>query len=127
LKLKTIKQNDCTVGVLTFGTFRCLTLELPDLDNQQDISCIPHGLYQCEKYHSNTHGWCVAIHDVLDRTFIRIHAGNFTRQILGCILVGSSITDIDGDGILDVSNSGNTMKKLMAILPDKFELEITRI
>lgn len=124
--LKTIKQHDCTVGVLNYGDFRCFTLELPDLDNKQNISCIPQGTYQCVKYHSNTHGLCIAIRDVLGRTNIRIHSGNFTRQILGCILVGQSLLDMDNDGIVDVSNSRDTLKKLMAILPDNFLLEITR-
>lgn len=124
--IQSIKQHDCTVGVLNYGDFRCFTLELPDLDNQPNISCIPQGTYKCSKFTSPTHGLCVAVHNVPNRTLIRIHTGNFTRQILGCILVGQSLVDIDNDGIIDVSNSGNTMKKLMSVLPNEFLLEIKR-
>lgn len=119
-----IYQNDCTVGVLNYGDFRCLTLELPNLNNAPNISCIPAGTYHCEKVVSGKFGVCVAVTNVYRRTFIRIHQGNYTRQIEGCILVGDSIKDIDKDGILDVTNSKNTFKKLMHELPDNFTLVI---
>lgn len=124
LKIKRTYQDDCTVGVLNFGGFRCLTLELPDLDNQQNISCIPAGRYRCKKIVSPSLGPCIDILDVLDRTYIRIHAGNYTSQILGCVLVGDSLKDINRDGVLDVTNSGATLKTLMLLLPDSFELVI---
>lgn len=126
VKINSIKQHDCTVGVLNYGDFRCFTLELPDLENKQNVSCIPHGTYECVKYHSNTHGQCIAIKNVIGRTNVRIHSGNFTRQILGCVLVGESLIDIDDDGVIDVSNSRRTLKKLLNVLPDNFQLEINR-
>jgi len=127
VSIKTISQRDCTIGVLNYSNFRCFTMELPDLDNQTNISCIPAGRYNCEKYYSQTHGWCIAILDVPNRTEIRVHPANYTRQLRGCIAVGESLKDIDKDGVFDVTSSGKTMGKLMAILPDKFEMEITRI
>jgi len=39
-------NDDCTIGRLHLNGFQCFTLELPDLDNQQDISCIPDGEYK---------------------------------------------------------------------------------
>jgi hypothetical protein len=119
-----IYQNDCTVGILETGDFRCFTLELPDLDNQQNISCIPDGTYTVNKHYSERLGACFNIQDVEGRTFIRIHTGNYTRQIQGCILVGSSLVDMDQDGTIDVSNSLSTLKRLFEEMPDEFKLTI---
>lgn len=124
LKITRIYQDDCTVGILNYKGFRCCTLELPDKNNQQDISCIPAGRYQCKKIVSPSLGDCINIENVLNRTYIRIHSGNYTSQILGCVLVGDSIKDINRDGVLDVANSKNTLNKLMDLLPESFELNI---
>lgn len=127
LTIKTIRQSDCTVGVLNYNGFRCLTLELPWKGNKSSISCIPPGLYQCAKITSQSLGECISIHNVVDRSYVRIHSGNYTSQILGCVLVGDSLKDINRDGILDVTNSKNTLSKLMAVLPELFTLTIERI
>lgn len=42
----------------------------------------------------------------------------------GCILVGNEFRDINNDGLVDVTNSKLTMKKLLNELPLEFELEI---
>ena len=115
---------DCTIGVLSCADFKCFTLELPNRGNQKNISCIPAGTYQASKYQSPTKGLVILLHGVQGRTYIEIHAGNYTNQILGCILVGDSIKFIDGDKIPDVSNSKDTLKKLLELLPDSFEVEI---
>ncbi len=122
--IKRLYLPECTVGRLSFGEFKCYTLELPWLNNKQDVSCFSSGVYLCRKIHSPTHGWCIEVCNVYGRTLIRIHSGNFTSDILGCILVGDSIKDINNDGISDVTNSKKTLRRLMAILPDEFELEI---
>lgn len=108
----------------TVDGFYCFGLELPWLDNQSSISCIPEGVYQCRKTHSNKNKYCIEIMNVTGRTNIQIHAGNYTRNIQGCVLVGDSIAMIDLDSIPDVSNSKLTLSKLMSHLPDSFELEI---
>jgi hypothetical protein len=120
-------QDDCTLGRLSFGDFKCFTLELPWLDNQQNISCIPAGLYQAEKRWSpGMKAWVIWLTDVEGRTWIYIHNGNYTRQILGCILVGDGIKYLDEDDIPDVTNSEKTFERLMALVSDKFEVEIRR-
>jgi len=53
------------------------------------------------------------IHEVDGRSWILIHAGNFTSQILGCILVGVEHRDFNGDGITDITNSRETLRKLL--------------
>lgn len=127
LKLNTIETPYNTIGVMEYGDFSCYTLELPWINNQQNISCIPAGTYECIKHVSPKFGDCISIKNVAGRSHILIHAGNFTEQTKGCILVGESIADIDRDGILDVAASRSTLEQLMLSLPDKFDIVINRL
>jgi len=89
------------------------TVELPWRDNQRSVSCIPEGEYEIEFTYSpkfKTNLW--EIKNVPNRSGIRIHAGNFTRQIEGCILPGMVFGDIDRDGIIDVVQSGTALSKI---------------
>ena len=125
LRIETWQRKDCTIGVLTYKDFQCFTLELPWLDNQEFISCIPRaGGYKGERFKSNKNGNCIAITNVLNRTHVQIHSGNYTRNVEGCILVGNSVKFLDSDTIPDVTSSVNTLKSLLAILPDTFPIEI---
>ena len=124
--IDTKMYEDCTLGRLYCEDFQCFTLELPWLDNQKNISCIPAGTYEAIKYESPKHGSVILLQDVPDRTFIEGHAGNYTRQILGCFLVGDGIKWLDSDSIPDVTNSGKTLKKLLDLLPDSFEVTFAR-
>ena len=117
---------DCTIGRLSYGTFRCLTLELPWLGNQRNVSCIPDGSYTAIKYDSPKHGPVLLIQDVDGRSMIEMHSGNFTYQIEGCILVGDSLKYLDNDSVLDVTNSKVTLRRLLAYLPDEVEVAIVR-
>ena len=124
INIKRWYHNDCTLGRLRVGEFQCFTLELPWLENQRSISCMPKGKYKAFKRQSPKNGLVIEFESVPDRSSIQIHSGNFTRQIEGCILVGSSITFLDGDTIPDVASSKVTLDKLLALLPDKFEVTI---
>lgn len=128
VQLSRIYQDDCTIGILecTKGNqkFRCFTLELPYRNNKSNISCIPRGEYPCYKTVSPKFGDCLAVDEVNGRSFIRIHKGNFTYQIEGCILVGDSLADINKDGIPDVTNSVKTLNALLEFLPSDFTLKI---
>ena len=126
LKIDTKSYDDCTIGRLEYGDFRCVTVELPWLGNEKNISCIPAGTYEAEKYQSPKHGNVVLFKNVVSRSMIEIHAGNYTRQIQGCILVGKSLTYLDDDTILDVTSSKDTLNKLMSNLPDQFTVQIMR-
>lgn len=119
-----IYQQDCTVGVMNFDSFRCFTLELPKDGNQPNISCIPEGTYNCRKITSPTLGECIDILEVPGRSYIRIHKGNYTSQIKGCILVGEALKDINGDLIIDVANSAVAFDKMMKATPKVFKLVI---
>jgi len=108
------------------GVFRFAfcTLELPWLDNAIRKSCIPAGVYYCVKRWSKKYGDHWLIQDVAGRTLILIHHGNYNSDTLGCILVGKEFKDINGDGLLDLTDSIATMNALRKIMPDKFKLEI---
>ena len=73
-------QPECTLGRLQYGDFRCFTLELPWLGNSRNISCIPAGTYKATKYGSPKHGAVLLLHNVHNRTYIEVHAGNYTLQ-----------------------------------------------
>lgn len=125
LRINRKNFHDCTIGRLTYGDFQCFTLELPWMANQKNISCIPRaGAYQGVKHTSPSNGACIAITNVKDRTHIQIHSGNFVRQIKGCIAVGDSIKFLDDDNIPDVTNSKNTLQRLLDVLPNEFLIEI---
>ena len=118
--------RDCTIGRLSYGQFRCLTLELPWLSNKRNVSCIPAGSYTAVKYDSPKYGPVLLFQNVEDRSMIEIHAGNFTYQIEGCILVGDSLKYLDNDSVLDVTNSKRTLHRLMAQLPGEIEVAVVR-
>lgn len=104
--------------------FKFVTLELPWVDNQKQISCVPEGEYNVvkrwsEKYRDHFH-----ILDVENRSYILCHHGNFNTDTKGCILPGENLAYIDDDNNLDVTYSRKTMGKLNMILPDKFKLII---
>jgi hypothetical protein len=130
LKIHRLEYNDKqTIGAMQVidgndVLFSCWTLELPDLENRSRISCIPSGIYSVKKRTSPKHKEHFHITNVPNRSYILIHSGNYHSDILGCILVGSNFKDINKDGYADVINSKATLKKLLAILPDEFELTI---
>jgi hypothetical protein len=126
IRIKRIhKRDDCTLSVLVYKEFMCKVLELPDLDNQRNISCIPEGLYKAKKRISPGKGYEVIEYiNVSNRTYIQLHHGNYTRQILGCQLPGKDFIDLDGDGIPDITNTKATLDELLSMLPDTFMIEV---
>ena len=122
------------------AVFQCKTLELPYLQNHQNISCIPEGEYIVDRITHRKFGVCYLVNDVPDREGILFHAGNFAAEriifekaiergvrkvdTLGCILVGLRHYDINGDCNIDVADSTRAMNALRAILPSRFKLII---
>ena len=104
---------------------KLLTLELPDLGNQQNISCIPEGKYEVRRIYSPKFGSCFHLQNVPGRTAILIHRGNYTKDTHGCILIGMNHIDLDSDGLKDVSDSTTAMNKLLnTITENVFELHV---
>ena len=106
-------------------SYSCKTLELPWRNNKKRASCIPEGVYEVTKRFSPKFKNHFHILDVPNRSYILIHQANFVSELLGCIAVGASHADINGDGINDVTQSVKTMNELSATLPDVFKIVIT--
>jgi hypothetical protein len=108
--------------------FKCNCLELPWLDNQKNISCIPDGIYPVIKYSSISHPDCFLIQNVPNRSGILIHLGTFATQkainTAGCQLAGLNFVDVDGNGQLDIVGSIIAMMILNHFLPNNFNLII---
>ena len=103
------------------------TLELPYKDNKTFVSCIPEGNYNVITRYSKSFGSHFHLKNVVNRTYILIHSGNFYTDIEGCILVGKDLSDINSDGLVDVINSAEAMQELKKIFLESFELEITSL
>ncbi len=138
-----IPDDKQTVGALSVddGDFSCHSLELKWLNNQNLVSCIPTGEYTC-KYTRSTrlselHGGDYYTYEILNvpgRGGVRIHSGNFGYKAdgkpdsKGCPLLGSDYKDINGDGVLDIVNSKNTVKAFEEFMEYKdFKLIIRNI
>lgn len=104
--------------------YNCKVLELPWKDNQRRVSCIPSGKYKAIKHISPSFGRSFWIKDVPGRSEILIHAGNYNYNTLGCPLVGKKLTDINGDGLRDVTSSRDTIDELWNVLSNEFEVEV---
>lgn len=104
----------------------CVTCELPWINNQKGISCIPNGIYHCIRHISakfplgNT--WEVTGSMLGSRTGILIHNANDIADLEGCIATGS------GFGIVNtlpaVINSVATLQMLNEKLRETFDLII---
>lgn len=123
---RTRKTRLATYGTLRYNDFECKTIELPWLDNEPSISCIPEGMYDYEVIDQSPsidypHVW---IKDVPGRAGIKIHVANYVFQLRGCIAVGKDHKDIDRDGVIDVTESRNTLNKLLKVVPRQGKIQI---
>tara|TARA_R110002153_G_scaffold270639_1_gene437180 strand:- start:1084 stop:1488 length:405 start_codon:yes stop_codon:yes gene_type:complete len=127
IEVDTLSYPDCTMGRLYCNEFSCFTIELPWFNNKQNVSCYPSGTYNYKKRFSPSKQCeVIELTGVMDREYIQIHAGNYTSQIRGCVLVGDSIKFLDSDTIPDVSNSKEQLKKLLKAAPDTGTIKVTR-
>ena len=75
------------------GVRQCFTIELPWLNNQRRISCIPEGRYRLQKRYSLKFKWHIKVLDVKGRSGILIHAANDAlKELKGCIAPVSQLT-----------------------------------
>ena len=91
---------DGTQGILEWkGKRICYTIELPWLENQKRLSCVPEGEYTLEKRYSKKFGWHLHLMNVPGRDLILIHPANEAKkELLGCIAPVTKHTGI-GKGI----------------------------
>jgi hypothetical protein len=104
--------------------YRCFCMELPWLNNEHNISCIPSGVYDVIKYSYKGHPNVFWIKDVPGREGIMIHIGNFLKDTLGCQIPGTDWMDIDGNGTIDIVHPDIALQNLNKYLPSNFKLYI---
>jgi hypothetical protein len=79
------------------GKFICYTIELPWMENQKRVSCIPEGKYLLKKRYSSRFQWHLEVVDVKNRSFILFHpANNAQKELNGCI---APVTKLSGPGL----------------------------
>jgi len=72
------------------GKFVCYTLELAWFWNMKNKSCVPKGKYSAFIRHDHKDKWRIELIGVPgNREHVQIHMGNYPRDILGCVLVGT--------------------------------------
>lgn len=95
----------------------CNTIELPWLQNERNVSCIPEGRYELRKRFIKKFGLHLLVVDVPDRSWILIHPANDAKtQLKGCI---APVTQLTGPGKGNESRLAN--EKLKAIVLDALE------
>jgi hypothetical protein len=86
-----------SLGILRINkTVQCFTLERSYLFNRPNESAIPTGSYLCKLINSSKFGVTYEVTDVPGRSHILFHVGNTIKDSTGCILLGSTCGDIDG-------------------------------
>lgn len=95
------------------------TLERPDLNNQQGISCVLAGLYDIElKYSPHFKRIMPHLINVPGREGILIHWANWPKQLEGCIAVGHTRSE---NAIGDSVKAFNELFTLMQSANDAHE------
>ena len=106
----------------TFGVLRidkqvfCVTLEPPDILNEQNISLIPAQQYECRKYTSPQFGNTFKVSNVPGRKDVLFHPGNYKGDTEGCILLAQHFGKIKEERA--IINSGATFSKFMELMKD---------
>lgn len=121
-----------TFGKLYYKDLTLFTGELPWRDNQNNISCIPDGLYKCKwTLSARFKRFMYLVDGVPDRAGIRIHSANFVGdkslglycQLNGCITLGERVGLMSGQRAIMVSSPA--VRRFEMMMDRKpFELEI---
>ncbi|MGC6415343.1 MAG: DUF5675 family protein [Bacteroidia bacterium] len=83
-----MNYHNCITGKILLKSKTFDTIELPDKQNQRNISCIPKGVYTWQKVKRTSNGKdALYIRDVEGRSQILIHQGTKPSHTQGCILV----------------------------------------
>lgn len=105
--------------------FTCKSLERGWNNNERMISCVPKGRYTIKLEWSNRFGanlW--ELKNVPNRSECKLHSANYWNQLNGCIALGLSLRDINGDGEVDATSSRRAMKDFTRAMGNALEAEI---
>lgn len=101
-------------------------IERPWINNQQNISCVPSGVYQgvyLRKSASGKYRSVYHIQGVKDRSGILIHNGNLVAHSKGCLIIGKRRGILGGK--LAVLNSRTALREFVNELDrEPFNLHI---
>ena len=113
--------DDRTIGRLEYEGETFWTVERPWLNNTPFKSCIPDGTYPMRRHDSPRFGpnmW--EIFGVPNRTYILLHVANSSRDVVGCVGLGSSLYgDLSG-----VASSRKAIEKFYSLTEGKTVEEI---
>lgn len=125
-KMITFSNRFCTVGNWYHDKeLICHTMEKPWLQNQNDISCIPAGLYDMnyrvspskgETFYFSNPKLNVTLDTEGTRTYVQIDKANVQSELLGCIAVGADFSYFADKGEQAVIKSKTTKLMLMELL-----------
>lgn len=124
--LKRVAYTDKgTFGVLLIDGFpQFVTLEDPDNNNAQGISCIPTGTYNVAPHDSDKFPNTYHVTKVTGREAILMHTGNSIADTSGCILIGTSYSTFGQ--LPGIAGSKDALNKFRSIAKrDNFTLTIT--
>lgn len=77
------------------GVRQCFTIELPWLNNQRQISCIPEGRYELKRRYSTRFKEHIEVCNVPGRSRILLHPANDAlKELRGCIAPVSQLTGV---------------------------------
>src|ERR1700690_780212 len=100
--IRTYYPGGTNGALLLNGAVLCATIELPWINNEPRISCIPEGRYRLVKRYSPHFKWHLMLENVPQRSSILIHpANNAVKELKGCIAPVVMITG-EGTGISSV-------------------------
>ena len=88
-----LNTNSITGELYVKGAFVAHTLELPWNNNKSYISSIPDGKYSANLRYDKPDGWRIELKNVVGRTGVQIHLGNYPADIEGCVLVGKKVVN----------------------------------
>lgn len=112
-------DDEKTLGRLVYGDFACWTVEQAPKGNVPSISCVPEDFYLLQRYDSPRFGdrtW--KLERAPGRTFVAIHAANYSNQLEGCIALGTALLCDSGGNPQGVGNSRTAVKKFYEITKD---------
>lgn len=116
MELELIRSYDPegTNGELRCGVKTiCFAIELPWLQNQHNISCIPEGRYGLRKRFVQKFGLHLLVMDVPERSWILIHpATDAKAQLKGCI---APVTNLISPGKGSGSRLANEKLKALVL------------
>lgn len=108
------------LGDLSYGSFNCKTLERSYKNNQPNISAIPTGVYEVKwTFSPRFMRYTYEVQNVPNRSGIRLHASNYWFSLNGCIALGDSYGNLNGDKQADLLNSKKTLTQFEQIMGKK--------